>query len=46
MRRLQLLSFADGKTDLLTIARKRGESLLDYEAVVEELTAAGLLVVD
>ncbi|MGL4597937.1 MAG: DUF4910 domain-containing protein [Bacteroidia bacterium] len=46
LRRLHLLSFADGKTDLLTIARKRGESLLDYEAVVEELTAAGLLVVD
>jgi aminopeptidase-like protein len=46
LQRLHLLSYADGKTDLLTIARKRGESVLEYEEVVEELSAAGLLVID
>ncbi len=46
LQRLHLLSYADGKTDLFTIARKRGESILQYEDVVEELSAAGLLVID
>lgn len=44
-RMLHLLSFADGETELLTIAEKRNESMLEYAGIVEHLRSGGLLSV-
>jgi aminopeptidase-like protein len=40
---LHLLAFADGKTDLFTIADARGVSALDFEEPIGKCTAAGIL---
>ncbi len=45
-RRLHLLSWADGRSDLVTIAGRMNESALNFASTVTELSAAGLLVRD
>lgn len=42
-RRLHLLSWADGKEDLLSIAARSGEHVLNFIPTIQELQAAGLL---
>ncbi len=42
-RRLHLLSFADGKLDLLSIAEQRSDCILDYTETVQELLKADLI---
>lgn len=45
-RRLHLLSFADGRTDLITIADRVGADALDFAGEIELLSTAGLLTCD
>jgi aminopeptidase-like protein len=40
---LYLLSYGDGKTNLLTIAEKANISILEFKTALEQLTQAGLL---
>lgn len=42
-RMLHFLSYADGETDLFTIATRRNESMLLYRDIIEKCTAAGLI---
>jgi len=42
-RMLHFLSYADGQTDLLTIAEKRNESMLLYREIIVKCQNAGLL---
>lgn len=41
--RLHLLSFADGKTDLIEIANRRGTSALNFAQAIAECSEAGIL---
>lgn len=43
-KRLHLLTYADGNTNLLEIAKKLDISILEFENTVEELINAGLLI--
>lgn len=42
-RLLHFLSFADGNTDLIEIAEKRGDSVLDYRTIISQCKEAKLI---
>ncbi len=42
-RKMHLLSFADGDTEMLEIAERRGESVLNYKDLLNEMRQAGMI---